>query len=172
MTAESRSSETSDREFVITRLFDAPRELVFKAWTEPDRLAHWWGPKGFTMLSCTLDLRPGGVFHYGMRSPEGHEMWGKWVFREVDAPERLVFIASFSDEAGGVTRHPFAPEWPREVLSTVIFTDHEGKTLFTMRGIPLNATESERKTFEAGHESMRKGWAGTLEQLTGYLAKA
>src|SRR5205823_4677268 len=83
-------------------------------WVEPDRLARWWGPKGFTMLSSTLDLRPGGIFHYGMRSPDGREMWGRWVFREVVAPERLVFVASFSDEAGGVTRHPFAPDWPLE----------------------------------------------------------
>ena len=122
----------------------APRTLVFRAWTEPDRLACWFGPKGFTMLSCTLDLRPGGVFHYGMRSPDGHAMWGRWVFREVVAPERLVFVASFSDEAGGVTRHPFAPDWPQEVLSTVTFAEQRtARRCSTMR-VPVNATASER----------------------------
>jgi uncharacterized protein YndB with AHSA1/START domain len=161
----------TDREFIVTRVFDAPRELVFQAWTDPDRLAHWWGPKGFTTVSGTMDLRPGGVFHYGLRSPAGQVMWGKWVFREVLAPERLVFVASFSDETGGVTRHPFAHDWPLEVLSTLTFGAEGGKTRLTMRGVPINATESERKTFKAGHDSMQKGWAGTLDQLAEYLAQ-
>jgi uncharacterized protein YndB with AHSA1/START domain len=170
--AKARGEGSADREFFISRNFDAPRALVFQAWTEPDRLARWFGPTGFTLLSSTLDLRPGGVYHYGMRSPDGHTMWGKWVFREVVAPERLVFVASFSDETGGVTRHPFAPDWPLEVLSTLTFTDQEGRTRLTMQGVPQRATESERKTFEAGHESMQKGWTGTLDQLAEYLATA
>jgi uncharacterized protein YndB with AHSA1/START domain len=170
--ARARVEAPAAREFVVTRVFDAPRTLVFKAWTEPARLARWFGPKGFTMLSCTLDLRPGGVFHYGMQSPDGHAMWGRWVFREVVTPERLAFVASFSDESGGVTRHPFAPDWPAEVLSTLTFAEHDGRTTLTMWGVPVNASDSERKTFEAGSESMQKGWAGTLDQLAGYLAEA
>jgi uncharacterized protein YndB with AHSA1/START domain len=170
--AKAHVEGPADREFVVTRVFDASRALVFRAWTEPDRLARWFGPKGFTMLDCKLDLRPGGGVHYGMRSPDGHAMWGRWVFREVVASERLVFAASFSDEAGGVTRHPFAPDWPLEVLSTLTFAEHEGKTTLTMRGVPLNASASERKVFESGHESMQKGWTGTLDQLAGYLAQA
>ena len=170
--ASTTSPEPEDREFLLTRTFDAPRELVFRAWTEADRLARWFGPKGFTMLSTALDLRPGGVFLYGMRSPDGHEVWGKWVFREIVPPERLAFVVSFSDEAGGVTRHPFAPDWPSEILSTVTFAEQDGKTTLTMRGIPINATESERKVFEAGHESMRMGWSGTLDQLADFLATA
>jgi uncharacterized protein YndB with AHSA1/START domain len=170
--AQPSASASSECEFAITGVLDAPRELVFQAWTKPDRLASWWGPKGFTMLSCTLDLRPGGVFHYRMRSPDGRDMWGKWVFREVVAPERLVFVVAFSDERGGVSRHPLAPDWPPEVLSTLTLTEHEGRTTLNMRGVPFNATESERKAFEAGHESMRKGWTGTLDQLATYLAQA
>jgi uncharacterized protein YndB with AHSA1/START domain len=158
--------------FVLTRTFDAPRDLVFKAWTEPEHLMRWWGPKGCTMRSCQVDLRPGGVFHYGMRTPDGRDMWGKWVFREVVPPERLVFVASFSDEQGNVTRNPFAPDWPLEVLSTLTFAEHEGRTTLTMHGVPLSATEAERRTFEANHEGMRKGWAGTLDQLAEHLAQA
>jgi uncharacterized protein YndB with AHSA1/START domain len=158
--------------FLLTRVFEAPRALVFRAWTEADRLARWFGPRGFTLFSSTLDLRPGGAFHYGMRSPDGQAMWGKWVFREVAAPERLVFVFSFSDEQGGVTRHPFAPDWPREVLSTVTFAECYGQTMLTMRAAPINATGAERKAFEAGHDSMRQGWTGTLDQLAGYLAQA
>jgi uncharacterized protein YndB with AHSA1/START domain len=166
----------SGGEFVITRVFDAPRELMFKTWTESERLAQWWGPKGSTMLSykidLRIDLRPGGDFHYGMRSPDGRDMWGKWVFREIVVPQRLVFVVSFSDEEGTPIRHPFAQDWPLEVLSTLTFTEHEGRTTLTMQGVPLNATEAERKTFESAHESMQKGWTGTLDQLAEYLAKA
>lgn len=110
--AEKKNSsvtESAENEFVITRTFDAPRDLVWKAHTEPERLKQWWGPKGFTMLSCKVDLRPGGLFHYGMRSPDGQVMWGKFIYREIVKPERLVFIVSFSDEKGGTTRHPLAP---------------------------------------------------------------
>ena len=95
------------------------------------------------------------------------------VYREIVPPERLVFINSFSDEKGGVTRHPLAPTWPLEMLS--IFTFEElpgGKTKFTIRWSPHNATAEERKTFDAGHDSMTQGWSGTLEQLEAYLAKA
>src|SRR5207249_2545205 len=103
--------------FVISRTFDAPRELFWKAWTEADRLKEWFGPKGVTISHCTLDLRPGGIFHYSMRTADGHEMWGKWTFREIIPPERLVSIVSFSDALGGVTRHPMSATWPHETLS-------------------------------------------------------
>jgi uncharacterized protein YndB with AHSA1/START domain len=162
----------AEGEFIFSRTFDAPRALVFKAWTESDRLARWFGPKGFTMLASRLNLWPGGMFHYGMRAPDGREMWGKWVFHDIVPPERIVFVMTFSDEKGGISRHPWAPGWPLEVLSTLTFTEHEGKTTLTMRGIPFNATEAERKTFAAGHDAMRKGWTGTLDQLAEYLGNA
>ena len=164
---------TKDRvegEFIISRDFDAPRDLVFRAWTEFDRLAQWFGPKGFSGLKGTLDLRPGGLFHYGMTSPDGKTMWGRWVFREVVPPERLVVVVSFSDEAGGITRHPFAPDWPAEVLSTTTFTERDGKTTLTIQAVPINASESERRAHEAGYDSMRQGFGGTFEQLAAYLA--
>jgi uncharacterized protein YndB with AHSA1/START domain len=159
-------------EFVITRVFDAPRELVWQAFTKAEHLKHWWGPKGFKMLSCKLDLRPGGVFHYGMQAPNGGEMWGKWVFREIVEPERLIFVISFSDEQGGMTRHPASPDWPLEMLGTTTFAEQGGKTLLTTRTAAFNATEEERMIFEAGFDSMRKGFTGTWDQLTEYLAKA
>jgi uncharacterized protein YndB with AHSA1/START domain len=159
-------------ELVITRTFDAPRELVFKAWTESEHLKHWWGPKGFTMNVSKLDLHPGGVFHYSMRSPDGHEMWGKFVYREIVAPEKIVFINSFSDEEGNITRAPFSPTWPLEVLNTLTLSEIEGKTRLTLRGGPINATEEERRTYEAGFESMKQGFGGTLDQLADYLARA
>jgi uncharacterized protein YndB with AHSA1/START domain len=86
--------------FVITRLIAAPRERVWKAWTERKQLMQWFGPKGFTMPAAKLDLRPGGTFHYCLCAPNGEETWGKFVFREIAAPARLVLVNSFSDEDG------------------------------------------------------------------------
>jgi uncharacterized protein YndB with AHSA1/START domain len=159
-------------EFVITREFDAPRDLVFKAWTEPERLAQWWGPKGFTLKVAKVDLRPGGIFHYGMVAPDGSEMWGKFIYREIAPPERMVFIVSFSDESGGTTRHPMAPTWPREMLNTVTLTKHGDKTTLTLRSSAYAAIEEERATFKAGHSSMQGGFTGTFDQLAAYLAEA
>jgi uncharacterized protein YndB with AHSA1/START domain len=157
--------------FVISRVFDAPRDLVWKAFTDCEHLKHWWGPKGFKVLTCKLDLRPGGVFHYGMQSPDGKTMWGKFIYREIIAPERLVHIVSFSDENQGVTRHPMSPGWPLETLADATFTEQNGKTLVTVRWSPHNPTEEERKTFAAAHDGMRQGWTGTMDQLDAYLAK-
>jgi uncharacterized protein YndB with AHSA1/START domain len=164
-------SASTNPPFSISRDFDAPRDLVFRAWTEADRLAAWFGPVGFTTFSSRLDLRPGGQFHYGMRAPNGSEMWGKWVFREVKPPERLVFVASFSDEGAATTRAPFAGDWPLEVLSTVTFAEKGGRTTLTMTAEPVNATDAERKRFADGFESMTKGWGGTLDALAAYLAR-
>jgi uncharacterized protein YndB with AHSA1/START domain len=159
-------------EFAISRIFDAPRDLVWKAHTELDRLKQWWGPKGFTWIGGTLDLRPGGKFHYGMRAPNGHEMWGRFIYREIAVPERLVFVVSFSDENGGITRNPWNPNWPQEVLNTPTFAEQGGRTTLIISGAPVNATDLEQQTFEAGRDSMRQGFTGTLDQLADYLAKA
>jgi uncharacterized protein YndB with AHSA1/START domain len=153
-------------------VYDAPRDLVWKAFTDPERMKEWWGPKGFSVIASKMDLRPGGTYHYGMKAPDGSAMWGKFVFREIVAPERMVLINSFSDESGGITRHPMAPTWPLEMLSTFTFEDVDGKTKVTIRWAPHDATDDERKTFDASHDSMRQGWGGTLDQLADYLAKA
>ena len=157
--------------FEISRVYDAPRAKVWQAWTEPSRLKHWWGPRGFTVHTCKVDLRPGGTFLYGMKAPDGSDMWGKFVYREIKAPEKLVFVVSFSDPQGGVTRHPMSPDWPEYILSTVEFSDLGGKTKVSIRWIPHEASEAERKVFDAGRPSMTQGWGGTLDQLEAYLSK-
>lgn len=164
---------TESSEFVISRVLDAPRDLVWKCFTAPERMKQWWGPKEFTVIASKMDLHVGGTYHYGMKAPDGTPMWGKFVFREIVPPERLNFISSFSDEKGGTTRHPGHMSWPLEMHS--IFTFEEmpgGKTKFTVRWTTHNATDGEQKTFEAGRDSMRMGWTGTMEQLEAYLAKA
>jgi len=171
MTATAKTNDAGIREFAITRSFDAPRAQIWKAWTDPDHM-RWWGPKGMTVPHCEMDLRPGGTYHYCLRTPDGHDMWGKWVFREITAPERLVFVNSFSDAEGGLTRHPLSPTWPLEMLSTLTLTEQAGQTTLTLQWIPENATEAERETFAAGHDSMRQGWTGTLDKLAEHLANA
>jgi uncharacterized protein YndB with AHSA1/START domain len=172
MVAKSESSKPAGKEFEISRTFNAPRDLVWRAWTERDRLMQWFGPRGCTISVAALDLRPGGVFHYSMRTPDGKEMWGKFTYREVVPPERIVLVNSFSDAKGGITRHPMSPTWPLEMLSTTTFTEHQGRTTINLRWAPLNATEIERKTFDTSHDGMQHGWTGTFDQLDEYLAKA
>ena len=162
------SSET--KPFSISRTVNAPRELVWKVWTEKDELMKWFGPKGTTMPTADMDLRAGGHFHYCLKTPDGGEMWGKWVFRDVLPPEKITLIHSFSDASGGVTHHPMAPTWPLTMISTTTFTEGNGKTVIKIEWAPFNASEEEIATFDAGREGMTGGWTGTFEQLGEYLA--
>ena len=156
-------------EFVISRTFDAPRDLVWKAWTEPERMAQWFGPKDVKIVKSANDLRPGGIYHYGMRTSDGQVMWGRWTYINVVPPELLVFVTSFSDEDGGITRHPLSPTWPLELLSSITLDEEKGKTTVTVHWSPIHATDEERATFDKGRESMTGGWGGTLDKLEAYL---
>ena len=165
-------SYTPDQELVLSRTFDAPRELVYRAWTEAERLAKWWGPAGFAIEVAKLELRPGGLFHYSMTLPDGHQMWGKFVYLEIKAPERITFINCFSDPEGNITRAPFSATWPLDVYNVLTFVESAGKTTVTLRGGPVNATQEEVDTFVAGRASMQQGFGGTFDQLAAYLANA
>src|SRR5208282_1015543 len=114
----STATQSAERELVITRIFDAPRELVFKAWTDPRHVAQWWGPKGFTNPVCEMDVRPGGALRIVMRAPDGSEYPMTGIFREIVAPERLVFTNVAVDKAG----KPLL-----EGLTTVTFAEAGGK---------------------------------------------
>lgn len=158
--------------FVLTRVFNAPRDLVWKAWTEPKRLMEWWGPKGFTMKSAKSEMRPGGMYLYAMTMPDGSEMWGRFLFREIAAPERLVYVNSFSNAKGEVTRHPMHAEWPLELLTTITFEKLCGaRTQVTIHWLPINAAANERKTFDDNRPSMTAGWTGTMDKLDAYVTK-
>ncbi len=166
-------AEIKTADFVITRVFNAPRELVWKAFTEAERMQHWFGPKGSSIVKSSMDLRVGGIYHGAMRNPDGQITWAKFVYREIARPERLVWVHSFSDENGGLTRHPLSATWPLELLTTVTFEDAPGgKTKLTLRWSPINANEDERKTFAAALEGIQGGWGGSFDQLDAYLAGA
>lgn len=164
------NTNSTNAEFIVSRTFDAPRSLVWQAWTDANHLAKWWGPAIFENEVVSLDFRPGGTFHYKMTTPNG-AMWGKFVYQEIDEPEKLVYVSSFSDENAGITRAPFADNFPLEVLSTIIFEEQDGKTTLTLRGVPINASDEEVAFFASMNESMQGGWGGTLDQLAAHLAQ-
>lgn len=169
-----QSTKAESKDFVISRVFDAPRDLLWKCFTEPERMKQWWGPKGFKVIASDMDLRVGGTYHYGMKAPDGSTMWGLFAYREIVPQERLVLVDCFSDEKRGVTRHPMAPVWPLQMLSTFIFEDVPGgETRFTVRWSPYEATPEEQAMFESDQSrvSMTNGWSGTMDQLEAYLAK-
>ncbi len=155
--------------FSITRRLQAPRTLVWKAFTDPAHLVHWWGPKGFTVTHCELDLTVGGTFHYALAAPDGTPMWGKWVFQEIQPPERLANLFQFSDPEGGVTRHPMAPDWPLRMRSVLTLLANGDATHLTIEVAAWQASDAEQRVFAANHGSLAQGYGGTLDQLTDYL---
>jgi uncharacterized protein YndB with AHSA1/START domain len=158
-------------EFVISRVFAAPRELVWQAWTQPEHLQQWFGPKGCTTTVAKMDFRVGGIFHYGQQLPDGTKLWGRFIYREIAAPERLVWVNSFSNEAGGLGRHPFSATWPQEMLTLVSFAEYANTTTVTIKWTALNASAEEQNTFDSSHDSMNQGWGGTCARLTTYLGQ-
>ena len=171
----AQSQATGDAPFEIARVVAAPRDLVWRVWTQREHLLQWFGPKGMPMTQATLQLRPGGLFHYALRTPDGGVLWARWVFHEITPPERLVFALSFSDEHGGITPPPFPQDWPREMLTVVTLVPHagvDGGTLVTVRSQAIHATPAQRQTFRDNHGSMQQGWSGTFAQLVEHVAQA
>jgi uncharacterized protein YndB with AHSA1/START domain len=166
--------QLEDRPFIMSRTFNAPQQLVFDCFTKPEHMQKWWGPKGVKIVKSSMDLRPGGTYHYGMQAGDAPVMWGRQVYREITPPSRIVLINAFSDETGGLTRHPSAPDWPIEILSTFTFEKAGArKTKVTVLwDLMDNASEIERQAFLSGFDSMTTGWTGTLDQLGEYLKKA
>ena len=160
-----------DEVFKITRTFDAPKALFWDVLTKGEHLANWFGPAGMKLIVKSIDLKVGGTFLYGMQMPTGVTMWGKWVFREISAPDTIAYVVSFCNEAGDPVRHPMAPLWPLEVLAIQTLEEKDGKTIYESRSFPINATPEERAIFKAGHAGMQMGFGGTLAQLDAYLAR-
>lgn len=158
-------------ELVITRVLNAPRALVFNVWSEAEHLVRWWGPKGADLQVIRLEFRPGGIFHYRQQIANGGEIWGRFVYHEIRAPERIVYVSAFADAEGAITRNPWSPTWPLEIHNTLTLDENAGRTTLTLRGAPLNATEAEIATFTGARPMVQQGFAGTLDQLEAYLAQ-
>ena len=156
----------SDQEFTVTREFDAPRELVWKAWTDCAYFSQWWGPTDFTTPHCTIDARRGGEWITAMRSPEGREFWSSGTFAELDAPRRFVVDEGFSDENGrrvSPQEYGMTDDMPAEDRNTVTMEERDGRTRLTMvQGIPPDVAE---------RNGAPEGWAQTLDKLEAYLSE-
>jgi uncharacterized protein YndB with AHSA1/START domain len=159
MTGTADTKPIAEREVVITRVFDAPRSLVFRMWTDPKHVARWWGPNGFTNPVCEMDVRPGGAIRIVMRAPDGVEYPMTGVFREIVEPERLVFTNAPVDEDG----KPLL-----DGITTVTFAEHGGKTKLTvqMRAVGLHARAVRMI------EGMEAGWTQSIDRLAAHVARA
>lgn len=152
--ADNTIASVEGRELIITRHFHAPRNLVFKAWTDPQHLPHWWGPKGFTLTVQEIDVKPGGVWRYVMHGPDGVDYDNKIVYTEVVNPERLVY--SHGDSGG------------EHFKVTVTFAEQGDKTELTMRMLFKSAEELEQVVKEYG---AIEGAKSTLDRLEEQLSK-
>ena len=145
------------QDLVLTRVFDAPRELVFKVWTDPKHVARWWGPRGFTNPVCELDLRPGGAILIHMCGPDGTVYPMTGTYQEIVRPERLVFTSAALDANGD-------PMF--EILTTVTFSEEGAKTKQILRARVIKKT-AQAAPYLAG---MEVGWTQSLERLAAYIA--
>jgi uncharacterized protein YndB with AHSA1/START domain len=158
-------SKNAGDAIIITRTFDAPRELVWRAWTEPEQFKRWWGPEHFTSPVAKMDLRVGGTYLAAMRSPEGQDFYSTGVYREITPPERLVFTDAFADADGNVvpaSHYGMDGDWPAEILVTVTLEEENGRTRLTMRQDGIPAGEMREQT--------SAGWSQSFDKLATALA--
>jgi uncharacterized protein YndB with AHSA1/START domain len=154
---DQATATTPEREIVITRTLDAPRELVFAVWTDPRHVASWWGPDGFTTTIQDMNVTPGGIWRFVMRGPDGRDYNNKIVFIEVVKPERLVYRHSGEDGTE-----------PVQFQTTVTFVERGGKTELTMRGV-FESNEARDKVIKT--YGALEGGKQTMGRLADYLAK-
>lgn len=148
--------DVAENQVVYTRVFAAPRDLVFEAWTRPEHVRRWWGPRGYTMTVCEIDLRSGGAYRFVHRGPDGNEYPFKGVYREIVPSERLVYTQIF--DVPGLSDH--------ELLVTVNFDERDGQTLLTGR-LLFESVEDRVAAMDTG---MAQGMAETLDRLEEHLA--
>jgi uncharacterized protein YndB with AHSA1/START domain len=147
-------ADLGELDLVITRIFDAPRELVFRMWIEPEHLARWGGPRGLTFTIIKMDARPGGAYRFKMTGLNGADQWSQGIYREIVPPQRLVFTTGWTDAEGNPTS-PYT-------LLTLTFQEYEGRTKLT-----LHQTGFESVRLRDSH---REGYLSTLERLDAYVA--
>lgn len=161
--------QMAEKELNITRIFDAPREIVWEAWTNQDMFMKWWGPKDFTTSVSKIDIRVGGEYFNCMRAPDGQDFCSKGVFREIAELERLVMIDSFADKEGNkvsATYYGMGAEFPTEMQILVILEEQNGRTkLILKHSDVINISETELN-------DMQQGWNESFDKLAELLAKS
>jgi len=161
----NQSDTQQAQELVFERVLDAPRERVWQAWTDPEHIKRWWGPKDFTAPSIESDFREGGKYLWAMKGPDGQEYWSTGTFNEIVPMERLVVTDSFADEKGNVvppSHYGMEGDHPMEGRVTVTFEELDGKTKLTVRYAGMAPSETR--------DMAEQGWNETLDKLAASLA--
>lgn len=172
---ETKPDTPSVAGFSFRREFAAPRDLVWQAMTQEAHLTKWMASRGDReappLQVKTFDLRPGGEFLFCNQQPGGPQMWQKYAYREVQAPEKLVYVYSFSNEAGEVMPNPWMPGMPLQILTEIVLEEVDGKTLMTFSAAPFDATAEQQAAYASAKEQFEWGAKSAYEGLAGYLAK-
>ena len=155
--------------YVLERTFDAPRELVWKTWTDPALLPRWYGPNVETIVH-RLDLRPGGLWLVEMKRG-GNSMYQRVEYTEVTPPERLVWLHASADAGWNIVPSPMMKDWPRVLLTTVTFAESGRQTRLRLTWVPHEASTAEIACFAAAIDGMGKGWNAGMELLAKLLAE-
>jgi uncharacterized protein YndB with AHSA1/START domain len=158
-TTNKSINKIANRELILTKTINAPREKVFNSWIDPVHLAAWWGPKGFTNPLCEVDVRPGGAIRIDMKGPDGvvYPMGGK--FQEIDKPKKLVFTSTAYEDISGNSM--------LEVLNSITFEEKDGKTTLTLHAGVVKSTPQ----VEVALAGLEQGWSESLEKLMEYVSK-
>ena len=164
---------TGKDKFVINRSFAADVETVFEMWTNPEHVSKWLPPTGMTMKYLHVDIKPGGKSFFMMTNGQGLTMYGMQQYLEVTKPNRFIYTQQFADENEKVSRHPMAPTWPENMLTTVLFEAEDNQqTRVTVTWEPYGAASAEEiATFVKERAGMTQGWTGSFDKLEEYLAK-
>lgn len=156
-------------EYVITRVFDAPRDMVWQIWTDPEMLSRWYGPNIETIIH-QFDLKPGGLWLNEMKMGE-NSMYQKVEFTEIVAPEKLVWHHYSADADWNVAPNPMMPDWPRGLLTTVTFEEVDGKTSVRLSQIPMDASDAEIACFTQMMSGMDSGWGSGYTIIDDIIAE-
>jgi uncharacterized protein YndB with AHSA1/START domain len=164
------TNEIVPMEFVISREFNGDLETMWKMFTEPTHMASWYGPKEIETGHCDMNFKRGGHYHFSMIAEDKNESWGKLYYIDIVKNIRLIYVTTFSNKKGEITRHPMAPMMPAELLTTVNFIKiNDNKSKIEIRWYPINALPEEIKMFNDFHGSFTMGWTGSLDRLESVL---
>ncbi|RYG18118.1 MAG: SRPBCC domain-containing protein [Chitinophagaceae bacterium] len=152
----------------IVRQFNAPKQVIFDAFSTAEAMSAWWGPAGMEVKVKTFDFTPGGTFHYSMEA-NGQTMWGLFKYETITPPSLITFISSFSDEQANICTSPFPMDFPLEIFNEIILTEDNGITTLTLQGHPIHASDAQTATYHSIKQNMHEGFGATFDQLEKYL---
>jgi uncharacterized protein YndB with AHSA1/START domain len=166
----NKQQTNENQNFSFTYEFNAPKALVFNAFSTAEALNEWWGPVETVNSTIKLDFKPGGIFHFKM-DYQGHASYGRFLFGQINPYDLLEFSNAFADENANVIKAPFEVNLPLEIFYRLTFTENDGKTTLTMTGEPLNGSDDEIAGFNSIADSMQEGFGATFDKLVVYLER-